>query len=78
MLRRRIETSVELRKDKRDKSLLKRRNVPEIDDGDEDDSDKTYNHTNLEMLVTNANSPNPEVQLSAVQAARFLSCRMPS
>lgn len=72
MRRRRNEVTVELRKSKREESLLKRRNVPQTDSTDEDDGDKGMNHTNLETIVQNASSNQPGVQLSAVQAARKL------
>ncbi|CAL1287528.1 unnamed protein product [Larinioides sclopetarius] len=72
MRRRRNEVTFELRKNKRDESLLKRRNVPQTDTTDEDDIDKTLGHTSLDAIVTNANSAEPDVQLSAVQGARKL------
>ncbi|XP_013791093.2 importin subunit alpha-3-like [Limulus polyphemus] len=72
MRRRRNEVTVELRKSKRDESLLKRRNVPQADSTDEDEADRSLNHTNLEVIVQNATSPEPGVQLSAVQTARKL------
>ncbi|XP_064456274.1 importin subunit alpha-3-like [Ornithodoros turicata] len=70
MRRRRNEVTVELRKNKRDESLLKRRNVPQVDSTDEEEAER--NHTDLETLVQNAASCDPNVQLSAVQAARRL------
>jgi len=72
MRRRRNEVTVELRKNKRDESLLKRRNVPQSELTDEEDGDKTLNHTSLETIVENASSNQPRLQLSAVQAARKL------
>ncbi|XP_035223896.1 importin subunit alpha-3-like isoform X2 [Stegodyphus dumicola] len=72
MRRRRNEVTFELRKNKRDESLLKRRNVPQAEATDEDDVDRSMSHTSLELIVTNANSSEPEVQLSAVQGARKL------
>lgn len=68
MRRRRNEVTVELRKNKREETILKRRNVP--DSTDEDDS---ANSVNLAKLVENAGDvSDPEKQLAAVQAARKL------
>lgn len=73
MRRRRNEVTVELRKNKREETLQKRRNVPIIDSTDDDDIEKSLATTNLEQLVANAaNAENPAVQLNAVQAARKL------
>uniref|UniRef100_T1IVG4 Importin subunit alpha n=1 Tax=Strigamia maritima TaxID=126957 RepID=T1IVG4_STRMM len=72
MRRRRNEVTVELRKNKREESLLKRRNVPQTDSTDEEETDKGLNHTSLETIVLNASSNQPSLQLSAVQAARKL------
>ncbi|CAG5127716.1 unnamed protein product [Candidula unifasciata] len=71
MRRRRTEVTVELRKSKRDEHMLKRRNVPTQDSTDSEDNEKPSTQS-LETIVANANSPEPEVQLSAVQAARKL------
>lgn len=69
MRRRRNEVNVELRKNKREETILKRRNVPLIDSTDEDDL-STYN---LKRLVEKASNVNdPVEQLHAVQAARRL------
>lgn len=72
MRRRRNEVTFELRKSKRDESLLKRRNVPHVEHTEEEDVDKTLGHTSLESIVSNANSCEPDLQLSAIQAARKL------
>lgn len=73
MRRRRNEVTVELRKNKREETLQKRRNVPVSDFTDEDDTDKTLASTNLAQLVANAaRVDDPALQLSAVQAARKL------
>lgn len=73
MRRRRNEVTVELRKNKREETLQKRRNVPIIDSTDEDDIDKTLSNTNLEQLVAQAAAvDNPSLQLMAVQSARKL------
>lgn len=74
MRRRRNEVTVELRKNKREESLLKRRNVPEaLDLSAEADTDKTSDQfTSLMQIVEGAASPDPEQQLNAVKAARKL------
>ncbi|KTG00210.1 hypothetical protein cypCar_00021872 [Cyprinus carpio] len=64
MRRQRTEVVVELRKNKRDEHLLKRRNVPHEDVCDDSDADADSK--------TNATSDNQGIQLSAVQAARKL------
>uniref|UniRef100_A0A023GNK8 Importin subunit alpha n=2 Tax=Amblyomma TaxID=6942 RepID=A0A023GNK8_AMBTT len=70
MRRRRNEVTVELRKNKRDESLLKRRNVPQVDSTDDEEVDR--GHPDLQAIVHNASSGDPNVQLSAVQSARRL------
>lgn len=72
MRRRRNEVTVELRKNKRDETLQKRRNVPITDSTDEDEIDKQLSKMNLEELVMKAGSSDPTEQLQAVQAARKL------
>lgn len=73
MRRRRNEVTVELRKNKRDETLQKRRNVPAGELTDEDDVERGIASTNLEQLVADAaRVDKPDVQLSAVQAARKL------
>lgn len=67
MRRRRNEVTVELRKNKRDETLQKRRNVPIIID---EEDDKFLSKIELEDLVMKARSPDPAVQLEAVQSAR--------
>lgn len=68
MRRRRNEVTVELRKNKREETILKRRNVP-----DSTDEDDTVCSMTLQNLVQNAGDPSdPEKQLTAVQAARKL------
>uniref|UniRef100_A0A8C0L495 Importin subunit alpha n=1 Tax=Canis lupus dingo TaxID=286419 RepID=A0A8C0L495_CANLU len=64
MRRQRNEVVVELRKNKRDEHLLKRRNVPHEDICEDSDIDGDYR--------VNASSDNQGIQLSAVQAARKL------
>lgn len=70
MRRRRNEVTTELRKNKREETLQKKRNVPFLDDDDEN----TVNlaSISLEKLVLDAASPDLTVQLAAVQSARKL------
>lgn len=72
MRRRRNEVTVELRKNKREETIFKRRNVPTAESvTDEDDQFSTA--VNLKKLAeAAADSSNSEKQLSAVQAARKL------
>lgn len=73
MRRRRNEVSVELRKNKRDETLQKRRNVPISYSTDEEESERTLATTDLKELVMNAaKDSDPEVQLAAVQQCRKL------
>ncbi|GBP34587.1 Importin subunit alpha-4 [Eumeta japonica] len=73
MRRRRNEVTVELRKNKREETLQKRRNVPINDSTDEDEMERALASTNLQELVMNAaNAENPEMQLAAVQQCRKL------
>lgn len=73
MRRRRNEVTVELRKNKREETLQKRRNVPVVDSTDEDEIEKSLSNTNLEELVAQAAATdNPAMQLIAVQSARKL------
>jgi len=71
MRRRRTEVTVELRKNKREEHLLKRRNVPAPDSTDSEENDKPLNQS-LDTIVQNASSDQPAIQLGAVQAARKL------
>lgn len=71
MRRRRTEVTIELRKNKREQHVLKRRNVPAQDSTDSDEIEKLPNQS-LKTIVENAASEEPNVQLSAVQAARKL------
>ncbi|XP_058791598.1 importin subunit alpha-3 isoform X2 [Phymastichus coffea] len=72
MRRRRNEVTVELRKNKREETLQKKRNVPITDSPDEDDIDRQLAKTNLQELVLKAASQDPAEQLQAVQSARKL------
>lgn len=69
MRRRRNEVTIELRKNKREETLQKRRNIFDIESLEEDDIDKKIS---VEEIVRNSASSNPEIQLNAVQAARKL------
>ncbi|CAB3373182.1 Hypothetical predicted protein [Cloeon dipterum] len=70
MRRRRNEVTVELRKNKREETLQKRRNVPQLESDEEEPNANGL--ANLESLVQQAASPDPNVQLPAVQSARKL------
>lgn len=73
MRRRRNEVTVELRKNKREETLQKRRNVPISYSTDEEEIERTLASTNLTELVRNAaNAAEPETQLAAVQQCRKL------
>ncbi|NXT14836.1 IMA4 protein, partial [Prunella fulvescens] len=64
MRRHRNEVTIELRKNKRDEHLLKKRNVPQEESLEDSDVDADFK--------ANATIDNPVIQLSAVQAARKL------
>uniref|UniRef100_A0A9J7Y0Y3 Importin subunit alpha n=1 Tax=Cyprinus carpio carpio TaxID=630221 RepID=A0A9J7Y0Y3_CYPCA len=77
MRRQRTEVVVELRKNKRDEHLLKRRNVPHEDVCDDSDADADSKTVRTLLFIRlflhlNATSDNQGIQLSAVQAARKL------
>jgi hypothetical protein len=74
----RIEQAVTIRKEKRDDVISKRRNIP-IEDPNADASTSgaggasiPYDRSNLQEIVTQAQSPDPEVQMLAVTQARKL------
>src|ERR1700761_8751788 len=71
MRRRRNEMNVELRKNKRDETLLKRRNVP-LDSESFADTENVTEYKSLQSIVISASSDNIEEQLNAVKAARKL------
>lgn len=70
MRRRRTEVTVELRKNKRDETLQKRRNVPVVESGNDEGFERNFDLADLEQLVQEARSPQTDVQLYAVQSAR--------
>ncbi|KAH8294700.1 hypothetical protein KR018_001865 [Drosophila ironensis] len=71
MRRRRNEVTVELRKNKREETILKRRNVPNLDSNTDEDEQPIS--LNLKKLAEAASdNTKPEQQLAAVQAARKL------
>lgn len=71
MRRRRNEVTVELRKNKRDEIILKRRNVP-VQDVSEPEED-VLSPANLKRIVDSAgDASDPAKQLAAVQSARKL------
>uniref|UniRef100_A0A7N8WRK9 Importin subunit alpha n=1 Tax=Mastacembelus armatus TaxID=205130 RepID=A0A7N8WRK9_9TELE len=77
MRRHRNEVTVELRKNKRDEHLLKKRNVPQEESLEDSDVDSDFkgviNYAALHSSsLQNATSDNAVIQLSAVQAARKL------
>lgn len=73
MRRRRNEVTVELRKNKREETLQKRRNVPIADSTDEDDIERSLLPENLVKIVKQASvKDDPTVQLMSVQSARKL------
>ncbi|KAF2367737.1 Armadillo [Trinorchestia longiramus] len=73
MRRRRTEVAVELRKNKRDETLQKRRNVPVgSDEAEDSEFERHLTAERLASLVSDARSADAEVQLAAVQAARKL------
>lgn len=75
MRRRRNEQTVELRKNKREETLLKRRNVPEPSNDSDNDKFRTHDIQNLQAIINHSESPDPEVKLRAIKAARkLLSC----
>lgn len=65
--------TVELRKNKREETLQKRRNVPAAYSTDEEETERTLASTDLKQLVASAaNAADPAGQLLAVQQCRKL------
>ncbi|PIK52203.1 putative importin subunit alpha-3 [Apostichopus japonicus] len=71
MRRRRTNVTVELRKNKREDIVLKRRNVPLLSGTDSEEENQLQN-TSYAQIVQNASSDQPTLQLGAVQTARKL------
>uniref|UniRef100_A0A6Q2Z590 Importin subunit alpha n=1 Tax=Esox lucius TaxID=8010 RepID=A0A6Q2Z590_ESOLU len=72
MRRHRNDVTVELRKNKRDEHLLKKRNVPHQESLEDSDLDSDSKGVRVCLCAHNATSDDAVVQLSAVQAARKL------
>uniref|UniRef100_A0A914EHY8 Importin subunit alpha n=1 Tax=Acrobeloides nanus TaxID=290746 RepID=A0A914EHY8_9BILA len=74
----RLDQTINLRKDKREETLSKRRNIPLADLADGAPSSSLagtqplYDKRNLQEIVEQAQSPDPEVQMAAVTQARKL------
>lgn len=74
----RIEQTVAIRKEKREDIMSKRRNIPQDDDastsghGSLASQQIPYDKTNLQEIVLQAQSPDPETQMTAVTQARKL------
>lgn len=76
MRRRRNEVTVEIRKTKRDDTLNKKRNVPNVEDTtDDEDGRENMATASLEEIVLKAQSPDPNIQLQAVQVGLRM-CRL--
>lgn len=72
MRRRRTENTAELRKNKREETVLKRRNVPNLESTDSEEESPLMNKSISEIVANAAKSLEPNIQLDAVQAARKL------
>ena len=74
MRRRRTEVTVELRKNKRDDTLTKKRQIEGLtaDSTDDEDLRENLSSASLETIVEKARSADQATQLAAVQAARKL------
>lgn len=74
--RRRTEATVELRKNKRDEALLKKRNIHTEDEGNDPPvdliTDDRFSASDLNAVVIAAMSPNVEEKLAAIRYARKL------
>lgn len=80
----RVDNIVSLRKEKREDVMAKRRNIPTVEDLSEDGTgagtssaapgvlQPPYDKANLQEIVLQAQSPDPEVQMQAVTHARKL------
>lgn len=79
MRQRRQEVSVELRKNKKDDQMLKRRNI-EIDEPtsplqESNGQQPVVATMTLDEIIANIMNPNPAIQFSAVQAVRKMLSR---
>lgn len=78
MRQRRQEVSVELRKNKKEDQMLKRRNI-EVDEPtsplQESNGQQAALPMTLEEIMANIMNPNPAIQFSAVQAVRKMLSR---
>ncbi len=73
MRRRRVEGQVELRKNKRDDFIQKKRNIPsDVSAESEVELVEKPNLYSLNAIVENVNTEDPEVRLLVVQSARKL------
>lgn len=79
MRRRRQEGQVELRKNKREETFQKKRNLPNLEGphtGDPVDSDLDATEKpmllNLEAIIDNSSNEDPTIRLQVVQSARKL------
>lgn len=72
----RVDTTISLRKDKREEALSKRRNIGPIPsddlDGDANSVPQVYDRDSLNQIVAQARSPDPDTQMAAVTQARKL------
>ena len=67
--RARNETIVNLRKEKKEDSLNKRRNVPDVDYEDDFENEDGRVRPNLADIVENAKSSDTDIQLKAIQGS---------
>ncbi|XP_062521314.1 importin subunit alpha-3-like [Corticium candelabrum] len=79
MRRRRTEVTVELRKNKRESSLFKRRNVPSDTEPDEEEDSESRKQLiqQIEFISANIMNEIPATKLAAVRTARKLLSRTP-
>lgn len=75
--RRRQEISVQLRKTKKEDTVLKKRNLTLPDESEPQqtldlDEDVKIRQTSVQEIVTNSQSPDPVIKLNAIQSARKL------
>jgi importin subunit alpha-1/8 len=78
MRQRRQEVSIELRKNKKEDQLLKRRNIEAVEPTSplqESNGQSPAASMTLEEIVTNIRNPNPSIQFQAVQAVRKMLSR---